>query len=79
MDLSAAWRLSRVIRRLEPDIIHAHDAHGLMSVVLDHLHHRDRDSLLGLREHRIDFGVAEVGPDGAPAEVGIAFTRPPFF
>ena len=29
MDLSAAWRLSRVIRRLGPDIIHAHDAHGI--------------------------------------------------
>jgi len=29
MDLSAAWRLSRVIRRLGPDIIHAHDAHGV--------------------------------------------------
>src|SRR5438128_7840519 len=29
MDLSAAWRLSRVIRRLAPDIIHAHDAHGV--------------------------------------------------
>src|SRR6202165_557163 len=29
MDLTAAWRLSRVIRRLGPDIIHAHDAHGV--------------------------------------------------
>src|ERR1700704_1973759 len=29
MDLSAAWRLSRVIRRLGPDIVHAHDAHGV--------------------------------------------------
>src|SRR5436190_15487545 len=29
MDLTAAWRLSRVIRRLAPDIIHAHDAHGV--------------------------------------------------
>src|SRR5437867_3472544 len=28
MDLSAAWRLSRVIKRLRPDVIHAHDAHG---------------------------------------------------
>lgn len=28
MDLSAAWRLSRVVKRLEPDIVHAHDAHG---------------------------------------------------
>src|SRR5947207_1153500 len=29
MDLSAAWRLSRVLRRLNPDVIHAHDAHGV--------------------------------------------------
>ena len=34
MDLSAAWRLSRVIRRLGPDIIHAHDAHGLAMAAL---------------------------------------------
>jgi hypothetical protein len=29
MDLSAAWRLSRVIKRLMPDVIHAHDPHGV--------------------------------------------------
>ena len=29
MDLSAAWRLSRVVKQLRPDIIHAHDAHGI--------------------------------------------------
>jgi len=29
MDLAAAWRLSRVIRRLQPDIVHAHDPHGV--------------------------------------------------
>ncbi len=29
MDLTAAWRLNRVIRRLRPDVIHAHDAHGV--------------------------------------------------
>jgi L-malate glycosyltransferase len=34
MDLSAAWRLSRVIRRLGPDIIHAHDAHGIAMAAL---------------------------------------------
>ena len=28
VDLSAAWRLSRVVRSLQPDIVHAHDAHG---------------------------------------------------
>ena len=29
MDLTAAWRLARVIRRLRPDIVHAHDPHGV--------------------------------------------------
>jgi glycosyltransferase involved in cell wall biosynthesis len=29
MDLSAAWRLARVIKRLRPAIVHAHDAHGV--------------------------------------------------
>jgi len=28
-DLSAAWRLARVLKRLQPDIVHAHDAHGV--------------------------------------------------
>ena len=34
MDLSAAWRLSRVVRRLAPDIIHAHDPHGVAMAAL---------------------------------------------
>jgi glycosyltransferase involved in cell wall biosynthesis len=29
MDLSAAWRLARVVKRLAPDVIHAHDPHGI--------------------------------------------------
>jgi glycosyltransferase involved in cell wall biosynthesis len=29
MDLSAAFRFSRVIKRLAPDVIHAHDPHGV--------------------------------------------------
>jgi glycosyltransferase involved in cell wall biosynthesis len=29
MDLSAAWRLSRLVKQLKPDIIHAHDPHGV--------------------------------------------------
>lgn len=29
MDFSAAWRLWRVIRRLQPAIVHAHDPHGV--------------------------------------------------
>jgi glycosyltransferase involved in cell wall biosynthesis len=29
MDLTAAWRLSRVLKQLKPGIIHAHDPHGV--------------------------------------------------
>lgn len=29
MDLGAAWRLSRLIRQVRPDVIHAHDPHGV--------------------------------------------------
>jgi glycosyltransferase involved in cell wall biosynthesis len=34
MDLPAAWKLSRAIRRLGPDIVHAHDAHGVAMAAL---------------------------------------------
>ncbi len=29
IDLAAAWRLSRVLKQLQPDVIHAHDPHGV--------------------------------------------------
>jgi glycosyltransferase involved in cell wall biosynthesis len=29
VDLPAAWQLSRVIRELQPEIVHAHDSHGV--------------------------------------------------
>ncbi len=29
MDLSAAWKFSRIIKELAPDVIHAHDPHGV--------------------------------------------------
>jgi glycosyltransferase involved in cell wall biosynthesis len=29
VDLGAAWRLSRVIKRLRPDLVHAHDPHAV--------------------------------------------------
>ena len=29
MDLSAAWRLSRILKQLTPDVVHAHDPHGV--------------------------------------------------
>src|SRR6184192_4260476 len=34
MDLSAAWRLSRTVKRLAPDVIHAHDPHGVAIAAL---------------------------------------------
>jgi glycosyltransferase involved in cell wall biosynthesis len=29
IDLAAAWRLSRVIKQLQPEVVHAHDPHGV--------------------------------------------------
>ena len=40
LDLKAAWKLARVIRRVRPDIVHAHDPHGvaMASMALSMLH-----------------------------------------
>ena len=42
VDLSAAWRLSRVVKRLQPDVIHAHDPHGVAMASLALSLGRDR-------------------------------------
>ena len=34
MDLGAAWQLSRILRRLRPDIVHAHEAHAVAMAAL---------------------------------------------
>lgn len=34
MDLNAAWRLSRLIKQLSPDVVHAHDPHGVAMAAL---------------------------------------------
>src|SRR5437868_7940751 len=34
MDLSAAWRLSRLMNRTRPDVVHAHDPHGVAMAAL---------------------------------------------
>jgi L-malate glycosyltransferase len=34
MDLSAAWKLSRVVKQLRPEIVHAHDPHGVAMAAL---------------------------------------------
>jgi L-malate glycosyltransferase len=34
MDLHAAWKLARVVKRWRPDVIHAHDPHGIAMAAL---------------------------------------------
>lgn len=34
VDLSAAWKLSRLLKRLRPDVVHAHDPHGVAMAAL---------------------------------------------
>jgi glycosyltransferase involved in cell wall biosynthesis len=34
MDLSAAWRLARALKRLSPDVVHAHDPHAVAMAAL---------------------------------------------
>jgi len=34
MDLGAAWRLSRLVKQLRPDVVHAHDPHGVAMAAL---------------------------------------------
>jgi len=51
VDLSAAWRLSRVIKRLAPDVIHAHEPHAvaMASTALSILSQAPRPLLLASR------------------------------
>ena len=55
MDLRAAWRLSRVLKQLQPDIVHAHDPHGvaMAALALNMGAQRRRPRLIAAR--RVDF------------------------
>jgi glycosyltransferase involved in cell wall biosynthesis len=57
MDLSAAWRLSRLIKQLRPDVIHAHDPHGvaMAALALSMSTQLDKPPLVAAR--RVDFHI----------------------
>jgi L-malate glycosyltransferase len=58
VDLAAAWRLSRVLKRLLPDVVHAHDPHAvaMAATALSIAAPRPRPPLVASR--RIEFRIA---------------------
>jgi glycosyltransferase involved in cell wall biosynthesis len=59
IDLSAAWRLSRVLKQLKPDVIHAHDPHGvaMASMALSIAAPEPRPVLVAAR--RVEFRIGQ--------------------
>ncbi len=59
MDLRAAWQLARVLKRLTPDLIHAHDPHAvaMASLALSMASPEPRPPLVASR--RVDFHLKE--------------------
>jgi glycosyltransferase involved in cell wall biosynthesis len=58
MDLSAAWRLARVLKRLRPDVVHAHDAHGVAMASLA-LSFAGSDGPVLVASRRVDFHLRD--------------------
>lgn len=58
VDLAAGWRLSRVMKQLRPDVIHAHDPHGvaMTATALSMVSLRPRPAVVASR--RIEFRIA---------------------
>ena len=59
MDLSAAWRLSRLVKQLRPDVIHAHDPHAvaMAALALSMSTQLDKPPLVASR--RVDFHMKD--------------------
>ena len=58
IDLAAAWRMSRVVKQLRPDVLHAHDPHGvaMAATALSIAAPNPRPPLVASR--RIEFRIA---------------------
>jgi glycosyltransferase involved in cell wall biosynthesis len=57
MDLGAAWRLSRLIKRLHPGVIHAHDPHGVAMAALALSMSTELEKPPLIASRRVDFHI----------------------
>ena len=55
MDLTAAWRLARLIKQLRPDVIHAHDPHAVAMAALARSMNTGPCRPLLIAARRVDF------------------------
>jgi glycosyltransferase involved in cell wall biosynthesis len=57
MDLTAAWRFARVVKRLNPDVVHAHDPHAIAmaAVALSFASASSRHEPAFVASRRVDF------------------------
>ena len=59
MDLSAAWRLSRLIKQVRPDVVHAHDPHGVAMAALALSMGTSERSPALVASRRVDFHIKQ--------------------
>jgi L-malate glycosyltransferase len=57
MDLGAAWRLSRLVKQLKPDVVHAHDPHGVAMASLGLSMSTEATKPLLVASRRVDFHI----------------------
>lgn len=55
VDLSAAWRLARLLKKLRPDVVHAHDPHGVAMAAMALSMSTAKPSPPLLASRRVDF------------------------
>ena len=59
MDLAAAWQLSRLLRDLQPEVVHAHDAHGVAMTALALSLGGSRLQTAFVAARRVDFHIGK--------------------
>jgi glycosyltransferase involved in cell wall biosynthesis len=59
MDLTAAWRLARIIRDLRPEVVHAHDPHAVAMAALARSVGRPEPAPRLVASRRVDFRIRQ--------------------